>query len=294
MIDTTVAIPTIGRVEMLPAVLYAIANQESKYGRVAELVLLDEADGPVTQHYAVNQMLDLMSVHGVDIRIIRNRRRKGIGAARIRMAEEATNARVLMVDDDVCLRPNVLDDLTIALEREHKIAQWAVPSCFLVNKGLDLGYAELDGYSDQYVSRDDPKVKEWTERYPWFVPYYMYDEPFDQLIPCAGTQAILLRDKYQFIQATHEMVKLGSLPREDTYMTRKYGPGVFTSRAVCDHFEHADQRNRGHWGSSQFYRLHQVAMEHPDAFLELFGSGTLILEATSPEEPVTQTKASVA
>lgn len=261
----TVAIPTIGRVETLPAVLYSIAMQQ--HAHVAELLLLDEADSPVTENFAVNQVLDLLSLMEVQVRILRNRRRAGIGNARIRLALEAKNDRLMMVDDDVLLRPYTMAALYRALEEHRAVAHWAVPSCLLVNKGLDL-----DGYLDERVSRDDPRVTKWTEKYPWFIPYYLYRERFTRLLPVAGTQAILIRHRKRLIDSAMGMVQLGSLPREDTYMTRKMGLGVFTSVGVCDHIEHLDQKNRLLWGSSMFYRLHEAAMARPDDFVDLLGS----------------------
>lgn len=256
----TAAIPTIGRTETLPMVLYSLANQLKP---IDELIILDEARRPVLENYAVNQAVDLLSLQGIPTKIIRRRHRRGIAQARLDLAQEAKYRHVLMVDDDVALRNTCLGQLTAAWEDRYS---WVVPFCFLVSAAF-----KLDGYTDKKVSKDDPEVTRWTERYPWFVPYFDYKERnFCLEIPVAGTQCILW-DKEVLLDHGSEAGQLGPLPREDTYLTKMTGPGLFVSEARCDHFEHAGQEQRSLWGSSMFYRLHEAAMEDPEGFLKLLG-----------------------
>lgn len=253
----TAAIPTIGRTETLPMVLYSLVSQQ-----IDELIILDEARRPVLENYVVNQAVDLLSLQGVETKIIRRRHRRGIAQARLDLALEAKHRHVLMVDDDVALDSRCLAHLTACWN--DRLA-WAVPFCFLVSAAF-----KLDGYTDKKVSRTDPEVERWTRRYPWFVPYFDYEESFCEEIPVAGTQCILW-DREVLLEHGARAGDLGNLPREDTYLTKITGPGLFVSKARCDHFEHADQEQRSLWGSSMFYRLHEVAMEDPEGFLKLLG-----------------------
>jgi len=255
----TVAIPTIGRVETLPAVITSVCFQTYSVG---EIIILDEAKTPIMESYAVNQALDVLSIrNGVEIKVIRSRRRGGIGAARLKLAEEALNDRIMMIDDDVVLNPACIEHLYNALQ-DYEVP-WAVPTCFLVPANL-----ELDGYIDTLVDAEDPKVVSWTEKYPWFVPYFRYLGSIERKIPVAGTQSIML-SKRELLSKAGDMWKLGNLPREDTYMTKKMGPGMFISRAECLHYEHPSQLDRGNWGKSTFYRLHEAIMTDPDGFLSM-------------------------
>jgi len=252
-------IPTVGRVETLAMTLYSLATQSYP---VSEVILLDEAKKPVSESFVVNQALDLLSLAGADVKILRRRHRRGIGAARLELAREASWNWVLMVDDDVALRPDCLDGLMEVLTASERA--WAVPFCFLVNAAL-----ELDGYTDTKVSCTDVDVRKWTERYPWFVPYFNYSEIFTQEIEVAGTQAILWKKKELLRDECVRVQALGRLPREDTYLTRVTGPGVFVSSARCDHFEHESQVTRGQWQNSMFYRIHTAIMKDPKGFVEL-------------------------
>jgi glycosyltransferase involved in cell wall biosynthesis len=253
-------IPTIGREETLPMVLMALAHQVKL---PSEVILLDEAKKPVSENYCVNQALDVLSLKGCSIKTLRSRRKKGIGAARLRLASEASNEFVLMIDDDVVLEPTCARELLTNFNKEP--VSWAVPTCLLVPANFSL-----DGYSDKVVRIEDPAVQMWTQKYPWFIPYFQYEEPFECLLPCSGTQCILLK-KEAFLESCSEMGALGSLPREDTYMTSKMGSGLFISRAICHHFEHPSQAERSNWSSSMFYRLHEACMESPDEFVNLLG-----------------------
>lgn len=256
----TIAIPTIGRIEMLPSCLFSLSLQEDPPD---EIILLDEADAPVTGHYQVAQMLDLLSLSGVNVKVLRSRRRKGIGHARLRLAQESRNKHLLMVDDDVCLRPDYVLHLRSALGTFPE-SRWAVGTCFLVNKALPV-----DAYHDELISREDPRIVEWTSKYPWMLPYYRYVEEFEQLIPTSGTQAILFRDCGALVEKCADVEKLGSLAREDTYLTVKMGPGVFTSRTMNMHFEDHSQVGRLNWGNSMFYRLFEAVGKSPDQFIDM-------------------------
>lgn len=258
----TVAIPTIGRIETLPTVLTAAAFQTQQ---PAEVLILDEAKTTIMESFAVNQAIDLLSLQGVQVRFIRDRNRAGIGPARYRLGEEAAHEYVLMVDDDVVLRPTALERMMAALQRNREFAHWVVPTCFLINGSL-----ELDGYADKIVDVADPAVQLWTKKYPWFVPYFRYREPIEVALEVAGTQAILLH-KTRFLGTCQGLLGLGNIPREDTYMTRKMGAGLFVSEAECLHFEHPSQVDRGNWGSSMFYRLHEAIVKDPDAFAAFVG-----------------------
>jgi GT2 family glycosyltransferase len=256
-------VPTIGRVETLPMTLTSIAFQVPM---VDELILLDEADGPVTENFAVSQALDLLSIYGVKVKVIRSRRRKGIGPARYLLVGEAKFDLVLMVDDDVVLRPGCLEHLLHAINTSSfGQYQWAVPSCLLIPKNLSL-----DGYCDEAVFSTDPRVVRWTEEYPWFIPYFRYIDTVIKEIGCSGTQAILLR-KRGFLKECELICKLKRLPREDTLMTVLMGTGMFTSLAECVHFEHISQVDRGSWELSMFYRLHESVLKNPKGFVELMG-----------------------
>jgi glycosyltransferase involved in cell wall biosynthesis len=252
------AIPTIGREETLPMVLMALAHQTNL---PTEVILLDEAKKPVSENYCINQALDVLSLKGVRIKILRNRNKQGIGAARLELVREARNEFVLMIDDDVVLEPNCSEGLINAIIREE--TPWAVPTCLLVPASF-----AADGYRDTPVDIADPSVQMWTQKYPWFIPYFQYTETLECLIPCSGTQAILLR-RSSFLKECSEIGEFGRLPREDTYMTAKMGEGVFTSKALCHHFEHPSQAERGNWGTSMFYKLHEACLENPDAFLNM-------------------------
>lgn len=256
----TVGIPTVGRVETLPTVLTSLAFQTPV---IDEIVILDEAKAPIMESYAVNQALDVLSVQGTRVEIVRSRRRSGIGAARMEVIGEARNELVLMVDDDVAIRPGLVERL-VAVQTERN-APWVVPTCFLVPAAL-----ELDGYTDRLVNPDDPEVLRWTERYPWFIPYFRYSKPVERSISAAGTQCILLR-KDVFESHAARAVELGNLPREDTYMTRVTGPGWFTSTTECLHYEHVSQVDRGNWGKSMFYRLHEAILKNPEGFVDFIG-----------------------
>jgi len=252
----SVVIPTIGRIETLPAVITAVEFQT--YNMIDEIIILDEAACPISESYPVNQALDVLSVSGIDVKILRNRKRKGIGAARLLLAKEARNELILMIDDDVVLYPRCLEILVESLGLEYP---WAVPHCFLVPKAL-----ELDGYIDWKVDPDNPEVLKWTQKYPWFIPYFRYSTRVITQLEIAGTQSILIR-KTRFLNSCSRLPELGNLPREDTYMTKKMGLGVFDSYAECLHYEHPSQVDRGNWGSSMFYRLHEAIKRDPDAFL---------------------------
>lgn len=240
-------------------VLYSLACQTKP---ISELILLDEASKPVLESYVVNQAVDVLSLQGVEVKVLRRRHRRGIAQARLDLASEARHRYVLMVDDDVALQPTCLEQLMDSWDSQFP---WAVPFCFLVSAAF-----KLDGYTDHKVSRSDPEVERWTQRYPWFVPYFDYVEEFCEQIEAAGTQCILW-DKEVLLEHGARAGELGALPREDTYLTKVTGPGLFVSYARCDHFEHADQEKRSLWGSSMFYRLHEAAMEDPEGFLKLLG-----------------------
>ena len=257
------AIPTIGRTETLSLVLYGLLAQTH---RPKEVIILDESERAVTEEPTVNQMLDLMSIEKIEVKIIRRRHRQGIGAARILLAQEAKYDSVFMVDDDVVPRPRCLQELIDgAIHKRQDGVNWIVPHCFLIS-----GTSKLDGYLDIPVSRQDPRVKKWVQRYPWFLPYFKYKEDIIERTSVAGTQAILW-DKEVLLSEGLEVEKLGKLPREDTYLTRITAPGLFVSQAECDHFEHSSQITRGQWESSMFYKLHEVIINKPEEFLELIG-----------------------
>jgi len=265
MEKVTVAIPTIGREEMLPAVLNSIAMQTH---RVDELIILDEAAKPVTENYATRQAMDLFSLQGTRVVLLRERRKKGIGYARYRLAEEARNDLVLQVDDDVVLRPDCLQELVAAMQGfQEGHCNWAVPECLLVPSDL-----VSDGYMDDIVVPSDPEVTKWTDKYPWFIPYYQYSREVVMGLSCAGTQCILLR-KQQVLEKCSAVKDMGRLPREDTVLTSLLEYGVFTSRAKCIHYEHESQTDRSNWGTSMFYRLHEKAMNDPEQFAAFLGEG---------------------
>jgi GT2 family glycosyltransferase len=256
----SVCIPTVGRIETLPTVLFSILGQKG----VSEVIILDEASVPVCESFVVNQALDLLSLSkGIEVRVIRRRRRGGIGKARVDLINEAKNDYIVMVDDDVVLGERCAEVL-VSHSMEH--ASWAVPTCVLISAGL-----ELDGYTDQVVDAEDPKVKQWTERYPWFMPYFRYSKVvIETHLGCAGTQCIAfsrdrVKDSFDFLD------KNGALPREDTLFTRVTGPGVFYSGVECYHFEHKSQVTRGQWDRRMFYRVHEAILKDPKAYIELMG-----------------------
>lgn len=256
----SVCIPTVGRVETLPMVLFSLLEQE----KIGEVIILDDSDVPVCENFVVNQAIDLLCIHSIDVKILRRRRRPGIGPSRVRMAAEARFDHVVMIDDDVALGKDCLKILAYHLEHG---APWAVPTCLLVPAGL-----ELDGYTDKVVDPGDPDVVKWTEKYPWFVPYFRYGRK-DYVVTdlkCSGTQCIAIT-KEAVEKAAPELEKLGKLPREDTVMTSITGPGTFDSGAMCYHFEHKSQLTRGDWGTSTYYRLHEVAMDDPMGFAKIVG-----------------------
>lgn len=255
----SVCIPTVGRVETLPTVLYSLLGQES----LKEVLILDEADISICTNYVVSQVLDLLSLYGVDIRVIRNRRRAGIGAARVLLAEEAKCSRLVMVDDDVALGYGCLRILNYHL-REG--AAWVVPSCILVQAGIGM-----DGYIDRVVSVDDPEVAKWVAKYPWFAPYYRYDRAHVAELQCAGTQCIGI-GRTAVLEVKEQLVKLGKLPREDTVLTSLTGPGIFDSGGLCYHFVHRSQLERSAWGDGMFYRLHEIAKDFPQEFSSMMGA----------------------
>jgi hypothetical protein len=76
--------------------------------------------------------------------------------------------------------------------------------------------------------------------------------------------------KKEFLATCLGMKELGNLPREDTYMTTVMN-GMFTSKAQCLHYEHASQVDRGNWGKSMFYRIHEAIVRDPEAFLKFMG-----------------------
>lgn len=259
----TAVIPTIGRTETLSTVITSIIMQ----ARMAdEIIVLDEAKSPVCENFAVNQALDLACLHGIHVKIIRSRRRKGIGAARVALAEEARNPYVLMVDDDVVLYPGCVKKLFDKKCWANKNS-WVVPTCILVSAAI-----EVDGYIDEVVDIDDPKVVQWIEKYEWFVPYFMYSQEILREVAVAGTQAILLKREV-FLEKASVISELGNLPREDTVMTKLMGPGMFTSKAVCAHFEHPSQVDRGNWNSSMFYRIHDAVQRDPEGFVKFIKRG---------------------
>lgn len=239
---------------MLNSVLFSLFQQDM----IAEVIILDESDIPVCESYQVNQALDLLSLKGLEVRIQRSRRRKGIGNARVRLAEMSSNDTVLMVDDDVVLGYGCVGKMAAAMEEFD--SPWVVPSCLLIPK-------KSEGYVDRPISRKDPVVMEWVGKYPWFLPYFDYVEDFKEKLPVAGTQAILL-DRNRFNAYAKDIAEFGRLPREDTYMTRKMGDGLFVSSAKCYHFEHDGQQERS-WDRVMFYKIHEGIIRNPDGFREL-------------------------
>jgi glycosyltransferase involved in cell wall biosynthesis len=255
----TCAIATIGREETLPAVLNSIAFQSYS---ISELILLDESARPVTENYAVNQALDYLSLLGIRVVVLRQRIKRGIGPARYLLCEEACCDLVLQVDDDVVLHPDCLHHLVTSRD---PVLSWAVPTCQLVP-----AFLSLDGYLDQPVDSDDPRVTMWTDKYPWFVPYFQYTTPVVCELSSAGTQAILL-DRHEVVERCSGLKELGRLPREDIYLTASLGPGTFVSPALCLHYEHPSQLDRDNWSKSMFYRLHTAIQESPEDFVDFLG-----------------------
>ncbi len=258
MYKVSVVIPTVGRVETLPTVITAIAFQTRP---VHEIIILDEAKTPIMENYVVNQALDVLSLQGTEVKILRSRHPKGIGAARYKLAKEASNELVLMVDDDVVLYPDALEMMLPFSEEYH----WVVPTCRLIPADF-----ASDGYIDrEKVDPDDPRVVEWTSKYPWFVPYFWYDDyNYTKELPYAGTQAILL-DRTKFLHENSDLEQLGKLPREDSVMTNRMGGGIFVAAASCLHYEHKSQAGRGNWQDSVHYRLHEAAGSFPKEFVKL-------------------------
>ena len=253
----TIAIPTMGRVEMLNSVLFSVFQQEEM--DMGEILILDEARFPICEQYQVNQAIDLLSIKGFTVKIIRNRHRSGIATARTHLVSEAKGDWVFMIDDDVVLDHKCLGRMYhYATQTKYP---WLVPTCVLVPHLHD------DGYRIGKVCREDPYVREWVTKYPWFLNYFDYEEDFTEEMPVSGTQAILVR-KNAFLHNASDMPSwFGKLPREDTYMTAKMGNGLFVSSARCYHFEHNVQQERT-WDKTMFYRLHEKIMEKPDKFKE--------------------------
>lgn len=247
----TAVIPTVGRPEILNSVIFSIFQQNF----VDEFILLDESDIPTYRQYQVEQAIDLLSRKGVKIKIIRERNKKGIGSARVRLVEESSNDFVLMVDDDVVLGKDCVSFLAYGMDISNT---WSVPSCILVSKVYP------DGYIDKVVKREDPIVEQWVNKYPWYLPWFEYDRHFVEKLSVAGTQAILL-NKSVFLDKARDIEKFGNLPREDTYMTVKMGQGVFVSSAKCYHFVCPSQQERM-WDNNMYYRIHTKIIENPDRF----------------------------
>ena len=256
----SIGIPTIGREETLPMVLSAIGFQDYP---VDEVILLDEGKKPITENFAIRQVMDFLSLKGIRVVYLRDRNGRGIGAARLRLAEEARNRAHLQVDDDVVMDPSCLRKMMEVYELYSP--SWVVPTCKLIPADF-----APDGYIDRTVDPDEPEVRQWTEKYPWFVPYFVYDRVIDRSLVAAGTQCILF-DKQVLYAFCSSARTLGNLPREDTYITTKSGPGRFISTALCFHYEHASQNGRANWSDSMFYRLHQAAIEDPDKFVDCLG-----------------------
>ena len=256
----SVAIPTIGRVETLPTVLTALSFQTHP---IKEVIIYDESPTPIMESYVVNQALDVLSLQGVGTKVVRNRLLKGIGAARYAMAEEAKCPYVLMVDDDVVLLPDCLEQLVGYVDNP-----WVVPTCRLIPAGFTS-----DGYIDsEIVEPDDPRVVEFTSKYPWFIPYFRYPKSYCCKLDYSGTQSILLnRDK--FLEVNFGLADLGRLPREDSVMTKRMGPGLFVAAAETLHYEHNSQVGRSNWSRSVHFRLHQAAAHDPEGFVKLMSLG---------------------
>jgi hypothetical protein len=271
--DITVVIPTVGRVETLSTVLTAISFQKSSL--ILEIILLDEAKMPVMENYVVNQALDVLSLKNIKVKVIRNRNRRGIGAARQLLVEEAKTNYVLMVDDDVVLTPGCLEYLSQGIEE----FPWAVPTCRLIPAAFtDEGYIDTE-----IVSPEDPRVLQFTQKYPWYVPYFRYPVDYKVVVPYSGTQAILLKRK-SFLSVNSDLADLGQLPREDSVMTSRMGEGIFIAAAETLHYEHQSQLGRGNWSSSVHYRLHQAAALDPDAFVKLMSlKGNRVGDVVGPK-----------
>lgn len=263
----SVAIPTVGRVETLPTVLTALSFQKNAY-QIKEVILLDEAKIPVMENYVVNQALDVLSLMGIEVKILRNRNKKGIGAARYRLVEESKYEAVLMVDDDVILRPTCLFHMFRGIEDGEHF--WSVPTCRLISAGFTS-----DGYIDnEIVDPKDHRVLEFTLKYPWFIPYFRYPEGYTCELPYSGTQAILLNRK-RFLEMNGDLSNLGNLPREDSVMTKRMGMGIFMGDAETLHYEHQSQLGRNNWSSSVHYRLHEAAAHNPELFVQLMSLKSL-------------------
>jgi GT2 family glycosyltransferase len=256
------AVPTIGRVETLLMTLHSIASQTLKPD---EFILLDESESPVTRHYPIAQALDLMSVEGIEVRIIRNRHARGIGPARYRLAREAGGGSLFMVDDDIVLRETCLERLNEGLDACEE-ASWAAPYCFLING------EGRKGYVDTPISRQNPLVKKMILECEVFIQYFNFDEsPFYERINVAGTQAILFRRANDIILNCKGICRMGKLPREDTLLTNILRPGVFVSDARCDHYVDPGQEGRPMWETRMFYKIHEAVMKDPEAFIKLIG-----------------------
>lgn len=259
MQKVSVCIPTVGRTETLPTVLFSLLGQEG----IKEVLILDDSAVPVCENFVVNQAIDLLSIYGVDSKIIRRRRRTGIGPSRVYLSEQAECDHIVMIDDDVVLGSGCIRVLRYHLSNG---APWVVPTCLLVPAGF-----EMDGYTDQIVDPNDPVVLEWTEQYPWFVPYFRYREDYVITdLKCSGTQCIGIT-KASVKKAASALSRMKKLPREDTVMTSASGPGTFDAGAICYHFEHKSQVTRGDWGRQMYYRLHEVAMRTPFNFVDMMG-----------------------
>lgn len=260
-IAVSVVIPTVGRVEVLPTVLTALSFQTHQ---IDEVIILDEAKTPVMENYVVNQSLDVLSLQGVRVKVLRNRKPEGIGSARLALVEEARNEMVLMVDDDVVLLPSCVEHLLAGVNGFN----WAVPTCRLIPADFTS-----DGYIDtEIVDPMDPRVTVFTSKYPWFVPYFRYQPGYRVALSYAGTQAILLR-RSTFLKHNRDLGSLGKLPREDSVMTKRMGLGVFISEAETLHYEHKSQVGRANWSKSVHYRLHEAAARDPEAFVQLMSLG---------------------
>lgn len=252
----SVCIPTIGRPEILNSVLMGIFNNREV---VDEVIILDQGDTPASEAYQVSLAIDLLSLNHIRVNYIRQRLSKGIAENRYFLVKEARNHLVMMVDDDVVLDVGCISRLCKALENYPKL-NWAVPHSLMVRN-------TVPNYIDaREVNFKNTEIQNILKRRPWFITFFNYVEELELPIDFCEPQASLVR-RGNFLDTCRDIIKLKKLPREDTFMVKSMGKGIFVSKARVFHFAHYQQQSR-HWDGITNYALHWGIYKDPKKWLD--------------------------